>query len=65
MTLCSQKVGIIGAGLSGLMAGRILQDEGASVTLFDQARRPGGRSNTREHGPYRFDHGARFFTEPF
>ncbi len=62
MTPCSQKIGIIGAGLSGLEAGRILQRHGASVTLFDKARRPGGRANTREHGPYRFDHGAQFFT---
>lgn len=30
MTLGSQRVGIIGAGLSGLMAGRILQKKGAS-----------------------------------
>ena len=62
MTFASQRIGIIGAGLSGLMAGRILHDRGASVTLFDKGRRPGGRANTREHGPYRFDHGAQFFT---
>lgn len=62
MTLGKQQVGIIGAGLSGLMAGRILQDRGVNVTLFDKGRRPGGRANTREHGPHRFDHGAQFFT---
>lgn len=62
MTPSSPKVGIIGAGLSGLMAGRILQDRGVSVTLMDKARRPGGRANTREHGRFRFDHGAQFFT---
>ncbi len=55
-------VGIIGAGLSGLMAGRILQDHGLDVTLFDKGRRPGGRANTREHGAFRFDHGAQYFT---
>jgi predicted NAD/FAD-dependent oxidoreductase len=44
------------------MAGRVLQNHGASVTLFDKARWPGGRANTREHGSYRFDHGAQFFT---
>ncbi len=58
----NHRIGIIGAGLSGLMAGRILQDRGIDVTLFDKGRRPGGRANTREHGPYRFDHGAQFFT---
>ncbi len=56
------RVGIIGAGLSGLMAGRVLQDRGLHVTLFDKGRRPGGRANTREHGPFLFDHGAQFFT---
>jgi predicted NAD/FAD-dependent oxidoreductase len=62
MAPASHAVGIIGAGLSGLMAGQILHDQGVSVTLFEKARRPGGRANTREHGPYRFDHGAQFFT---
>lgn len=56
------KVGIIGAGLSGLMAGRVLQDHGLNVTIFDKGRRPGGRANTREHGLHQFDHGAQFFT---
>jgi predicted NAD/FAD-dependent oxidoreductase len=60
MTLPS--VGIIGAGLSGLMAARTLQDAGFEVVLFDKGRRPGGRANTRVHGSRRFDHGAQFFT---
>lgn len=58
----SRRVGIIGAGLAGLMAGKVLQNHGANVTLFDKGRWPGGRANTREHGSYRFDHGAQFFT---
>lgn len=58
----SLRVGIVGAGLSGLMAARTLLDHGIDVTLFDKGRRPGGRANTREHGSYRFDHGAQFFT---
>ncbi|MBT8398475.1 MAG: NAD(P)-binding protein [Gemmatimonadetes bacterium] len=62
MTDDTYRVGIIGAGLAGLMAGRTLRDSGIAVTLFDKGRRPGGRANTREHGPHRFDHGAQFFT---
>lgn len=55
-------VGVVGAGLSGLMAARVLQDHGLEVTLFDKGRRPGGRANTREHDGHSFDHGAQYFT---
>jgi len=55
-------VAVVGAGLAGLMAARTLQEAGRRVTVFDKGRRPGGRVNTREHGPHRFDHGAQFFT---
>lgn len=56
------RVCIIGAGLSGLTTGLTLQDRGFHVTILDKGRRPGGRATTREHGPFRFDHGAQFFT---
>jgi predicted NAD/FAD-dependent oxidoreductase len=56
------RVGIVGAGPAGLLAARTLCRAGWSVTLFDKGRRPGGRMNTREHGAYRFDHGAQYFT---
>ncbi|MEQ8330710.1 MAG: FAD-dependent oxidoreductase [Longimicrobiales bacterium] len=56
------RVAVVGAGLAGLMAGRTLQDHGLDVTVFDKGRRPGGRSNTREHDAHRFDHGAQYFT---
>lgn len=55
-------VAVIGAGPAGLMAARAMRAAGASVTVFDKGRRPGGRVNTREHDDYRFDHGAQFFT---
>lgn len=56
------RVAVVGAGLSGLIAAHRLQDAGHTVVVFDKGRRPGGRANTREHGTYRFDHGAQFFT---
>lgn len=56
------RVAVVGAGPSGLAAARRLRDAGAAATVFDKGRRPGGRTNTREHGAYRFDHGAPFFT---
>lgn len=55
-------VGVIGAGIAGLVAARSLQAAGAKVTIFDKARGPGGRSATRREGVHDFDHGAQFFT---
>ena len=56
------RVGIVGAGLSGLLAGRSLRAAGHQVVLFDKGRSPGGRLATRRIGPAAVDHGAQFFT---
>jgi renalase len=56
------RVGIVGAGVAGLMAGRTLQAAGHEVLLFDKGRSPGGRLATRRIGAATFDHGAQFFT---
>jgi renalase len=56
------QVAIIGAGLAGLMAARQLAAHGASVTVFEKSRAPGGRAATRRHGAWHFDHGAQYFT---
>ncbi len=59
-------VAIVGAGISGLMAARTLQDHGMRVTVFDKARGVGGRMSTRRIGDPEtettFDHGAQYFT---
>jgi len=59
-------VAIIGAGISGLMAARTLQDHGIRVTVFDKGRGLGGRMSTRRIGNpgdgKTFDHGAQYFT---
>ncbi|MHA7834307.1 MAG: NAD(P)/FAD-dependent oxidoreductase [Algiphilus sp.] len=49
---------IIGAGPTGLIAGRLLQSAGESVVLFDKGRGFGGRMATRRHSAGVFDHGA-------
>jgi hypothetical protein len=53
---------IIGAGISGLLAGSILQKNGVHVTIVDKSRGVGGRLATRRVGEARLDHGAQYFT---
>ena len=55
-------VAIIGAGLAGLTAGRVLKGRGRSVAILDKGRGVGGRMATRRIGEARFDTGAQFFT---
>jgi predicted NAD/FAD-dependent oxidoreductase len=53
---------IVGAGISGLLAARTLDQEGWTVTVLDESRSVGGRMATRLIGRGNFDHGAQFFT---
>ena len=57
-----RRVVVVGAGLSGLVAGCELHDAGVEVTLVDKGRSVGGRLATRRIGTARLDHGAQFFT---
>lgn len=61
-THVSTDVLIIGAGISGLMAARILQEKGVKVIVVDKGRSVGGRLATRRIGEGVADHGAQFFT---
>lgn len=51
---------IIGAGISGLAAARVLQDAEQDVTLFEKNRAVGGRAATRKHRGFIYDHGAQY-----
>ena len=58
---------ILGAGVSGLTAARVLQDRGIDVLVLDKGRGVGGRVATRwqgepDHIRGRWDHGAQFAT---
>lgn len=52
------RVAVIGAGAAGLAAARGLQAAGLAVTVFDKARRPGGRLASRRSDWGPFHHGA-------
>lgn len=55
-------VAIIGAGIAGLTAARMLSDSGVRVSVFDKGRGPGGRtSRRRTREGVSFDHGAQYF----
>lgn len=53
---------VIGAGISGLLCAKRLQDAGAKVCVLDKGRGYGGRMATRRMAGGRLDHGAQFFT---
>ncbi len=53
---------IIGAGIAGLSAAKVLETEGLSVALVDKGRGLGGRLATRRMGELRLDHGGQYFT---
>ena len=55
-------VGIIGAGMAGLMAARILQDHNVEAHIYEKSRGPGGRMSSRRIDDYSIDHGAQYFT---
>ncbi len=56
------RVAIIGGGVSGSIAARVLSDHGLSVSLYERSGRPGGRASSQEHDTGLFDHGAQYFT---
>lgn len=55
-------IGIIGAGIAGLICGDRLRREGISVTILEKSRGVGGRSATRHLDESSSDHGAQYFT---
>jgi renalase len=52
---------IVGAGISGLLVARTLNQAGWTVMVLDKGRGVGGRMATRRIGSGNFDHGAQFF----
>jgi renalase len=57
-----QSIVVIGAGIAGLMAARVLQEAGACVVILEKSRGLGGRLATKRVGEAVFDQGAQYFT---
>ena len=55
-------IGIIGAGISGLFAARVLMDHGHRVQVFEKNKYAGGRTATINDANVAFDSGAQYFT---
>jgi renalase len=53
---------VVGAGISGLLAAKTLNEQGWTVTVLEKSHGVGGRMATRRVGEGTFDHGAQFFT---
>jgi renalase len=53
---------IIGAGMAGLSAARILSQKGHEVLVIDKGRGIGGRMSTRTINDAKADHGAQYFS---
>lgn len=49
------KLGIIGAGITGLALAQRLTKEGHSVTVFERETQPGGLATYQDHGAFTFD----------
>ena len=57
------KVGVVGAGITGLACAQTLRNNGVDVTLLEKSRGIGGRVATRRiDSGASFDHGAQYFT---
>ncbi|PWK28578.1 hypothetical protein LV89_00782 [Arcicella aurantiaca] len=56
------KTVIIGAGIAGLSAAKVLVEKGHDVTILDKGRGIGGRMSTRTIENAKADHGAQYFS---
>ena len=57
-----KSVAVIGAGMAGIGAARLLADAGFRVVVFDKSRGLGGRCATKRWEGHSVDHGAQYFT---
>ena len=58
------KIGVVGAGFSGLAAAGVLAKEGYDVAVFEKHDRPGGRARQYETDGFVFDMGPSWYWMP-
>ena len=57
------KVAVIGSGMAGLTAARILDTAGVQVTVFDKSKGTGGRLSSSSFEGGWIDHGSHYLEE--
>lgn len=57
-----KSVAVIGGGMAGIGAARLLAEGGLRVVVFDKSRGLGGRCATKRWEGHSVDHGAQYFT---
>lgn len=60
--MCTMRIIVIGAGISGCSCAHKLSHAGHQVTVVEKGRGVGGRMATRRMDGARIDHGAQFYT---
>ncbi|MEI8293933.1 MAG: FAD-dependent oxidoreductase [bacterium] len=58
----TKSVAVIGAGMAGIGAARLLTEAGCRVVVFEKSRGLGGRCATKRWEGHSVDHGAQYFT---
>lgn len=59
------KINIVGAGISGLVAALVLEKKGYSVTIYEQTDRAGGRVKTDALNGFLMDHGFQVLLDAY
>ncbi|TVZ51422.1 NAD(P)/FAD-dependent oxidoreductase [Dokdonia sp. Hel_I_53] len=65
MSKQNPKIHIIGAGISGLIAAKVLEDKGYKPTIIEASDRVGGRVKTDIVEGYQLDHGFQVLLEAY
>ena len=60
----SPRIAVIGAGLAGLSAARVLNDHNFDVTMFEARAQIGGRVQSKTIDGYILDEGFKYLIQP-